>query len=593
MTPKGTRRRKSWRIKLTILAVVSLCAATVPFVNASGGAASGTINGIVKDNKGNPLAGVMIALLKDGANEVVKQTRSAADGSFVAKIIPGRYRLRAEAEGYNPASFPAVQVRQSDELNYRFNLIPIGSGRTTPERRSDRDSAKWRLRSAQSRRSIFQAQDGEDATIAKALDPEDATLDVSNSNAVSSRSDWKRRSRTEGVVETYAVASTDNSTPGYVGINFAVAKPAGDNLELVFAGQFGAGPHAPRRLETTARWRMNDRHRVSLTIGGMRLDVIPSGKDNQRNDALSQISFRAVDEWIVRDGVIIVFGLDYSRFVGSSNASSISPRLGVQFDANARTRVHAGYSSGGTESDSQNTIAFEDTQIVFRRAESDPLALVDGRATMEKSRRFELGIERVLDNASSVEATAFFDTTSGRGVGFMSFPLSSLNGEGGDVLMDIANQRGGSSGVRLVYARRISGSLSASAGYSFGRGQNISTNVLTNPADLFDNGFFQMLAAQLNADLGHGTHVRTVFRFSPRATVFAIDPFAGRLAVFDPSLSILVTKELPTFGLPLRAEAVLDARNLLDTQVGVNDGETMVFVNALRRSLRGGISVRF
>jgi hypothetical protein len=212
---------------------------------------------------------------------------------------------------------------------------------------------------------------------------------------------------------------------------------------------------------------------------------------------------------------------------------------------------------------------------------------------MEKSRRFELGVERVLDNESSVEATAFFDTTSGHGVGFMSAPLSSFNGEGGDVLMDIANQQGGAKGVRVVYVRRFNDMLSASAGYSFGRGQSLSMDGLTNPADLFDSGFFQMLAAQLNADVGRGMHVRTVFRFSPRATVFAIDPFAGRLAVFDPSLSILVTKELPTFGLPVRAEAVLDARNLLDTQLGVDDGETQLLVNAMRRSVRGGISVRF
>lgn len=591
--PKGIQRKKIWRIKLILLAIVSLCGATMPVVYGRGGPAVGTINGIVKDNKGNPLAGVVIALLREGANEIVKQTRSSADGSFVAKIVPGRYSLRAEAEGYNPASFPAVQVRQSDELIYRFNLIPIGSGRTTPERRSDRDSAKWRLRSAQSRRSIFQAQEGEDTAIAEALEPDSATNDISDSNAVSSRAEWKRHRRTQGVVETYAVASANSLTPGYVGINFAVARPVSENLELVIAGQFGAGPGAPQRLETTARLRINDRHSVNLTFAGMRLGVISPAKENARNDALGQISFRAVDEWIVRDGVIIVFGLDYSRFVGSSNASSISPRFGVQFDANARTRVRAAYTSGGTETDAQSTVAFEDTQIVFRRAEAEPLALVDGRAVMEKSRRFELGIERVLDNESSVEATAFFDTTSGRGVGFMSVPLSSLNGEGGDVLMDIANQQGGARGIRVVYARRITNSLSASAGYSFGRGQSISANVLTNPADLFDNGFFQMLAAQLNADLGRGMHVRTVFRFSPRATVFAIDPFAGRLAVFDPSLSILVTKELPTFGLPVHAEAVLDARNLLDTQVSVNDGETKVLVNALRRSLRGGISVRF
>ena len=36
-------------------------------------------------------------------------------------------------------------------------------------------------------------------------------------------------------------------------------------------------------------------------------------------------------------------------------------------------------------------------------------------------------------------------------------------------------------------------------------------------------------------------------RFSPNATVFAIDPFAGRLGVYDPSLSIQVTQDLRGF----------------------------------------------
>lgn len=593
MTPKGIQHRKTWRMKLTLLVAVSLCGATMPVVYGSSGSSVATVNGIVRDNKGNPLAGVLIALLKEGANEIVKQTRSAADGSFVAKIVPGRYSLRAEAEGFNPASFPAVQIRQSDQLNYLFNLIPVGSGRTAPERRSDRDSAKWRLRSAQSRRSIFQVQEGEDETLAAVTEPDNTVEDISVSDRIPSRAEWKRHARMQGVVETYMVASANSATPGYIGINFAVAKPAGENLELIFAGQFGAGPGAPQRLETTALWRVKDRHRLNLTLAGTRLGVVSPADENVQNGALGQISLRAIDEWIVRDGVVVVFGLDYSRFVGSSNASSITPRLGLQFDANARTRVRAAYASGGNESDAQSIVAFEDSQIVFRRSMTEPLAVVDGHAVMEKSRRFELGIERVLDNESSVEATAFFDTTSGRGVGFMSGPLSSFSNEAGNALMDIANQQGGAKGLRVVYVRRISHSLSASAGYSFGRGQSVSLNGLTNPADLFDNGFFQILAAQLNADVGRGMHVRTVFRFSPRATVFAIDPFAGRLAVFDPSLSILITKELPTFGLPVRAEVVLDARNLLDTQTGVDDGDTLVLINAMRRSVRGGISVRF
>lgn len=593
MTPKGIQHRKIWQIKLTLLVAVSLCGATVPDVYGGGGSAVATVNGIVRDNKGNPLAGVVIALLKEGANEVVKQTRSAADGSFVTKILPGRYSLRAEAEGFNPASFPAVQIRQSDQLNYLFNLIPVGSGRTSPERRSDRDSAKWRLRSAQSRRSIFQVQEGEDETLAAITDPDRSADTISIGDQVPSRSEWKRHARTQGVVETYAAASTNDIAPGYVGLNFAIAKPAGENLELIFAGQFGAGPGAPQRLETSALWRVSERHRLNLTVAGSRFGLVTPADDNAQNGTLGQVSMRAVDEWIVRDGVVVVFGVDYSRFVGSSNASSITPRLGVQFDANARTRVRAAYTSDGNEADAQSVFTFEDSQIVFRQPMTDPIAVVDGHAVMEKSRRFEFGIERVLDNESSVEATAFVDTTSGRGVGLMSGPLSSFSNEGGDVLMDIANQQGGAQGLRVVYARRITHSLSASAGYSFGRGQSVSLNGLTNPGDLFDNGFFQVLAAQINADVGHGMHVRTVFRFSPRATVFAIDPFAGRVAVFDPSLSILITKELPTFGLPLRAEVVLDARNLLDTQTGVDDGETQLLINTMRRSVRGGISVRF
>jgi len=105
---------------------------------------------------------------------------------------------------------------------------------------------------------------------------------------------------------------------------------------------------------------------------------------------------------------------------------------------------------------------------------------------------------------------------------------------------------------------------------------------------------FQTAAIQLAAGFNStGTQVRTVLRFSPEATVFAIDPFAGRLGVYDPSLSIQVTQELPSFGLPVRAEAILDARNLLDAQTSSENGEVLTFFGNTRRSVRGGISVRF
>lgn len=596
--------RKALRVGLALFALSALCGACVPTVlgsssssSSSSGRGLATITGSVRDNKGKPLAGAAVALLREGASEVIKQVSSAADGTFSARINPGRYSLRATASGFNAALFSAVQVRASDELVYRFNLEPIGSGRTAPERRRDRDDPKWRLRSAQGRRSIFQMQeDDADAIVAAALGIEsEAAEDLpEGADGIPTRAEGKRHARMQGVVETFVATSSNPLAPAYAGVNFAFAKPLNERIDLVFAGQTGMGEIAPQRLEATARVRVNDRHRLSLSLGGTRIGAASLLPQESIDKAFGQLSVRAVDEWIVRDGVVIVLGVDYARFFGAGeSAHSVSPRFGVQFDANARTRLKAAYAPGGAHDEMQSVAEFEDQQIIFKQAMTEPVAFVDGQAVMERSRRFEFGVERVLDDQSSVEATAFFDTTSGRGVGLLSMPLNAFANGNGAALLSVANQDGAARGMRVVYTRRISRILSASAGYSFGRGQALSAQGFSNPAELFTDGFFQTAAMQLDADLSTGTRVRTVFRFSPGATVFAIDPFAGRLAVFDPSLSILVTQDLPTFGLPVRAEAVIDARNLLDTQASTDDGEILMLINGTRRSVRGGISVRF
>lgn len=628
---------------LVCSALFVVCAVNTPQIFARGGSSKkssstsrarsfGMITGSVRDASGNPLAGAVVSLIRDGANQVARQTRSGQDGGFSAKLAPGRYNMRAIADGFQEVLFSSVQVRASDELVYRFNLEPIGTGRSAPEQRKDRDDAKWIIRAAQSRRSVFQMRDGDSETVAiarraeeeKAADDGDAaaenstgaTVDIINTVDKDAAKD-KSKSRMQGVVETYVATTNATNSFGshYVGLNFAFAEPVNERLDLILSGQTGTSAFAPQRLEGTLLLRTADaRHRLSLRAGGMRVATITvpnnesdaskannaSGSlhDQMFGQRLGQISMRAIDEWVARDGVVVVLGFDYSRFVGASQAQSISPRLGVQYDADARTRLHAAYAPGADDEAAATMSAakFEDGEVVFKQATAKPVALGrHGRAAkMERSRRMEFGIERILDNSSSVEATAFFDTTMNRGVGLMSLPLSAFANNADAEITSIADQQGAARGVRVVYARRLNKIISTSAGYSFGRGQKLSPNGLTTPAGVFSNGFFQSAAVQMIADLGTGTRVQTVFRFSPRATVFAIDPFAGRLAVYDPSLSVVVTQGLPTFGLPVRAEAILDARNLLDTQPSADDADARVQIGtALRRSVRGGVSVRF
>jgi hypothetical protein len=290
--------------------------------------------------------------------------------------------------------------------------------------------------------------------------------------------------------------------------------------------------------------------------------------------------------------VILVLGFDASRFIGAGNDFSLSPRVGAQFEIDSKTRLKTAYTTQTEERTWSQAIELENSQVLFREQFApQTIAVKEDNPLMNKSRRLEFGVERVLDNSSSIEATAFLDTVTGRGVGLVNLPLSSLDSENSAPFT--VEQHGKAQGARIVYSRRINGVFSTQAGYAFGSGQKLSPEALTNPSDVFENGFFQTFVGQVNADLRSGTRVQTIFRLSPQATVFAIDPFQGRLAIYDPSLSVLVTQPLPTLGLPIRATAILDARNLLDFQTGVNGEEGSLRLNLQQRILRGGISVRF
>ena len=547
---------------------------TVVEKNAAG---FGVIKGMVRDDGGSPIADATVAIFQLGTSKLLKQVRSAADGSFIARIIPGTYTVLAVAEGFNPITLSAVEVNQAAQLVYGFKLQRSGSGNTLPEKRLDRNNPKWVIRSAQTSRSIYQNHQG-NAPI------DESTAEVEETTTEGEKAEGKRSG--QSVAETYFGGTADG---GYAGVNFATLLPVSEDAEVVLAGQVAAGRKGSQRFEAQAKFRPSDLHQIRVKSSFGNLGSISVGKDEK---SLGQFSFQALDEWKVREGIVVVFGVDYSKFVGAGDDSSLTPRLGLQFDLNAKTRVRSAFTTQTEDRTWSKAIELEDTQVIFR----DPVAIEDhavesGKPLMNKSRRLEFGIERVLDNKSSVEANVFFDATVGRGVGLASLPFDSPGA--GEFSEFVGDQQGKAQGLRLVYNRRINGLVSTAAGYSLGSGQKLSAKGLTNPAELFQKDFFQSFFGQVEADILDGTSVKTIFRFSPKATVFAIDPFQGRLAIYDPSLSILVTQDLPTLGLPFRAQAVVDARNLFDFQTGVGGEEGSLRMTSQRRALRGGILVRF
>ena len=391
---------------------------------------------------------------------------------------------------------------------------------------------------------------------------------------------------------------------------------------MALIGQQGMGGLAPQRLAAIASVRPSDSHQITATIGYGQVGLARKSMDGEpmlemgidgsprfvRRDAapvtptgsLDQLSVSATGSWQVFQPLIVIYGFDYSRFVGAAGRESLLPRLAVQYAPTARTRLNAAITPGTDQyRNPDESFQTENLQTSFQA--SAPELAMSGAPLLDRSRRIETGIERFFGEGETViEASGFYDLISSHGVGVLALPLEA-SPETQATFQQFASQvtsmNGAARGVRVMLRHRLGEYVSASAGYSFGRGSRFNSAPVDSltPAQLFQGGFFQVATARMDVDFSRktGTRISTVFRLSPQAVVFAIDPFAGRMSVYDPNINIYVTQELPNFGLPVRWQAVVDLRNLLDQTQGVEDGTVQLVTARSRRTVRGGLAFRW
>lgn len=577
-----------------------------------------TVAGTVKDELGVPLAGAVVALIEfKPLGRELKKVQTDTQGKFSAGIAPGLYRLRASAAGFI-AGLTRVNIDRPMRINHDFALKRDD---TLIQRRGDSEDYRWIARSVP--RHAMNLREGE----------EEETIDLSNGN----------RDDSTGLVQSFHgaaqfIAASSSSRTGYpdanfFGTNFAVAGSIGGNFEMALIGQRGAGQLAPQRLAAIATIRPGDHHQVTATIGYGQVALtskprremddainplfgganLPLSRNTlQANNAnspetlrpslIEQLSVSATASWQIAQPLLVIYGFDYSRFIGSASRQhdSVLPRFAVQYSPTSRLHVNAAVTPGSDhQQEGLENFNSENIEASFETSAAE-IAIV-GSPIMDRSQRFETGIERLFgEGQSSVEASAFYDLVSGHGVGVLALPLEAspeMQQTFQNVAHRVAAMNGAARGVRMMFHRRVNDYVTVSTGYSFGRGERLNNSDIStlSPAQLFKGGFFQVAAAKLDLDFSHrtGTHISTVIRLSPSAIVFAIDPFAGQMSVYDPNINIYVTQELPNFGLPVRWQAIVDARNLLDRETGVDDGTVQIVTARSRRTVRGGLAFRW
>lgn len=556
-----------------LVAVVAIAYASAPAHAAAG---QGSIRGVVMDLTGSPLIGAAVMIMADTEaakaesekEKIVRRASTDSEGKFTAAgILPGRYRVKAQAEGFRPVELSAEvkpdKVTIFDSIFLR-RVTTLGD-----ETRLNVDS-KYAAR--QARGTIFHYDEATKDTPVST----DATIALTD-----------RSPELHGAVNAFA-ETTPSSNPNpssFAGANFAISEQFARDANLVVSGQLGYGNGAPQSLTAMTTAHAGDRHRVSVAMGYGRFTF-------SRQSAvprLGQFSISATDTWQVSGPVIIVYGLEFARFAERGSGTSILPRFGIALDAGARTRVFAGLVPGSS-SDTQSRVNLESGEIEF--SEPKPVAMAGGQPVIEHSYRLQFGGEQILSDKSSIEMMAFLDTVSGHGVGLLAIPNSAAQATPS---IRCEEQSGRTRGVRVVYRRHVNKIIDGSVGYAFGEGQQLDPRGITTPANLFSNGLFHVVSAKLDANfVSTGTRVSTELRLSPGQAIFAIDPFQGQLTTYDPNLSFSISQDLPSVSfLPGQWAAVIDLRNLLDQQASIVDDRQELVASRFHRLIRVGLSLRF
>ncbi len=558
---------------MTLIAIAALVYTGVPETQAAA-AAVGSIRGVVKDGHGNPLIGAAVMVLADidesKPEKVIKRANTDGEGKFVAAgIVPGRYRVKAAADGFTPAEFAADVKANKVTI---FDSILLRKVGTLAEQSSLSASPKFSVR--RGRGSIFHLEESEKEPVAT---DEDTTIALT-----------ERAPDLHGQVNAFSQSTASAASPNssFVGANFAVSQQLGRDANLVVSGQVGYGEGAPQRLQALTTAHANDRHRLAVALGYGRFTFSRRGA----NPNLGQFSLSATDTWQVSGPVMVVYGLEFARFTEGASGTSLLPRFGVAVDAGQNTKLFAGLQPGSSV-DQQSSINLESGEIVF----SEPRTVArtsEGEAVLDRSYRLQFGGEQALSDKSSIEMMAFLDTASGHGLGLLAIPLTGSRNE---PVIQNAELGGRTRGVRVVYKRRFNDVVEGAVGYSFGEGQRLDARGISDPAHLFDTGLFHIFSAKIDANfVSTGTRVSTVLRLAPGQAVFAIDPFQDQISTYDPNVSVSFTQELPDVEfLPGQWAAMVDLRNLLDQQASVSDERQELVASRFHRLIRVGLSLRF
>ncbi len=559
--------------KLGCLLVVLTLAAT-----ASAAVNPGAISGYVRNSSGTPQMGATVEILTAGN---ILQVQTDAKGFFSLNgLLPGLYAVRVSAPSFLPSIREKINLQSGASLminvtlNTLFEAIQLLPKRSTsPE---DEDDWKWTLRSMANRPVLRLADDGPLVVVSQSDNEDDKILKAKVSFMAG----------TDG--EAY-------STPD-MATNFEIEQSIFSGGKLGFDGSVTTGTTTPSAIfRASYKHRMDNGSEPEIAITARRF---ATPELVSRRSSLQALAMQMSDSMTIGDFLELNYGseLQTIQFLGTATAFRPFGSADLHFGKN--TIVEYRYQS--SVPNMRHAKGFESAPLDL--SESGPrVSLTDSRQTIERARHNELSLTRRF-GANTFEVAYYRDLIDNPVITGIADQYWGV----GDVLPDIYggtfNYNGGeldTSGLRLVYQRKLTDRISATLDYASGGVLALpeGTVSLKDARAMMKTEKRQALAAKVSGTVpGSNTRWITSYRWTSGDALTPVDIFNLSPGQTDPFLNVFIRQPIPSRRfIPAGMEALVDVRNLLAQgyrPVVGSDGQTVYLVQTAR-SIRGGVSFTF
>jgi hypothetical protein len=452
--------------------------------------ASGSIHGVVQDDRGIPVAGAVVSAL--GATTTTTVTNET--GRFeLPRLAPGPYRVRARCTGFLATRATVVQVtsynRSSSTIAMRrigsTTISPAGIGDTevaAPDASSSssgnggRDEVAWRLRHA--RRGVLRDVTIPDELLSSPRDPRSAFVpanlfEMAVGTSARAATSFFAATPFSGQVNFLTTGSFDTPSTffstealsrniAYVRVGAPVGEQGSWNVRgavtqadiasWIVAGSYGA------RTDNAAH-----QYNLGLSYGAQRYDAgsVLAVRDNPSRGRSAGI-LSGSDTFEISPALTLEYGVQYARYDYLEGRGLVSPRAELTIKPAPRLRLNALATRSALAPGAEEFLAPSSATIWLPPQRTFSSLSTSHLFEAERTTHAELGIEADLGR-STIGARAFRQRVNDQlvtifGADVPGQPAASLGhyfvGNSGD-----ANAIGYAATFRAAVADRVHGSL--------------------------------------------------------------------------------------------------------------------------------------